>query len=284
MRFRYGGYAGIVVLAVSLVLIGSAIVDSYDEGQLKVHFFDVGQGDAAFIESPSGAQMLIDGGKGSVLIERLSDEMRLFDRSIDVVVATHPDLDHIGGLPKVLERYDVGLVVKSSVLDEKGSDAEALDRAVEREHVRTLIAERGDVIDLGGGVQFEILFPDRDVPHIETNTGSVVGKLIYGNTSFLFTGDSPIAIEEYLASLDGAALRANVLKVGHHGSKTSSSPLFIGYVQPLFGVLSRGCNNSYGHPHQEVIDVLKRFEAQILDTCERGTITFVSDGQKVTIR
>jgi beta-lactamase superfamily II metal-dependent hydrolase len=108
--------------------------------------------------------------------------------------------------------------------------------------------------------------------------------LVYGDTSFLFTGDSPQAIEKYLVSLDGTRLKSDVLKVGHHGSKTSSASVFVGYVSPQYAVLSRGCANSYGHPHQEVLDTFARFEIEMLDTCKEGTITFVSDGTTVRLR
>ena len=119
---------------------------------------------------------------------------------------------------------------------------------------------------------------------METNLASVVGRLVYGNTSFMLTGDSPQAIEEYLVELDAERLKANVLKVGHHGSKTSSSPLFVGFVNPNFAVYSRGCDNSYGHPHADVVALFKRFEVETFDTCTDGTVTFISDGQAVKLR
>ena len=271
----------ILVLLMLVIVIWVAVTQASTGGELRVTFLDVGQGDSIFIESPSGAQMLIDGGKNRAVIRQLSKVMPLFDRSIDVVLATHPDSDHIGGLPDVLKRYHVTLVIQSSVLDPEGVDAAAFDAAVAEEEKNggtQLVAMRGQVIDLGGGVTFEILFPDRFVPHIETNTGSIVGRLIYGNTSFLLTGDSPKEIEEYLVQLDGEGLHSNVLKAGHHGSRTSSSLQFVGYVSPEYGIFSRGCDNTYGHPHEEPVAVFARLGVQTFDTCEDGSITFVSDG------
>jgi len=274
----------VLVLSVLTVVIWMSVVQASTGGELRVTFLDVGQGDAIFIQSPSGAQMLIDGGKNRAVIRQLSKVMPLFDRSIDVVLATHPDSDHIGGLPDVLKRYRVGLVVQSSVLDPEGVDAEALDAAVAREGEGgsvQIVAERGQVIELGDGVTFEILFPDRSVSQIETNTGSIVGRLVYGSTSFMLTGDSPDEIEKYLVLLDAEGLQSTVLKAGHHGSRTSSSLQFVGYVSPEYAVFSRGCDNSYGHPHEEPVALFARLGIETFDTCEDGAITFVSDGTTV---
>lgn len=274
----------VLVLGVLTVVIWMSVAQASTGGELQVTFLDVGQGDAIFIQSPSGAQMLIDGGKNRTVIRQLSKVMPLFDRSIDVILATHPDSDHIGGLPDVLKRYRVGLVVQSSVLDPEGVDAEALDAAVAREREDgsvQIVAERGQVIELGNGVTFEILFPDRSVSQIETNTGSIVGRLVYGSTSFMLTGDSPDEIEKYLVLLDAEGLQSTVLKAGHHGSRTSSSLQFVGYVSPEYAVFSRGCDNSYGHPHEEPVALFARLGIETFDTCEDGAITFVSDGTTV---
>lgn len=274
---------GIVILILAFVvgIVWWALASASTAGELTVTFLDVGQGDATLIESPNGTQVLIDGGKNRAVIRELSREMPLFDRSIDVVLATHPDADHIGGLVDVLKRYRIGLVVQSSVEDVEGSDAAAFARAVVDEGAEVVIAERGQVIDIGGGARLEILIPDRAVPGIEINTGSVIARLVYGSTAFLLTGDSPSAIEEYLVQLDGEALESDVLKVGHHGSRTSSSLIFVGYVSPEYAVISRGCDNTYGHPHAEVLATFARLEIPTFDTCEEGSIVFVSDGVSV---
>lgn len=127
----------------------------------------------------------------------------------------------------------------------------------------------------------EVLSPDRLVPRVDTNTGCVVARLVYGKTAFMLSCDAPHEIENYLVYLGGGALRSDVLKAGHHGSKTSSGVLFLGYVNPQWGVFSRGCNNRYGHPAPETVARFSQFEIPTLDTCEEGTITFASDGQTV---
>src|SRR3989344_6786367 len=136
------------------------------KGILTVSFLDVGQGDAIFIDAPSGRQVLVDGGKGRAVLRQLSRVSPWWDRSIDVVIATHPDADHIGGLPDVLARYRVGRIFRSSVEDD-GADEVAFMRAVEKEiqgGAEEIIAQRGHVIDLGRGAYLEVLFPDRLVP------------------------------------------------------------------------------------------------------------------------
>lgn len=274
----------ILVLALICAVIWWALASASTSGELTVTFLDVGQGDAILIESPSGTQILIDGGKNRAVIRELSREMPLFDRSIDVVLATHPDADHIGGLVDVLERYRVPLVFRSSVEDEDGPDAAAFDRAVADEGASDIVLERGQIIDLGGGVRLEILFPDRAVSEIETNTGSVMARLVYGETAFMLTGDAPSSIEEYLVQIDGESLKSDVLKAGHHGSRTSSSLVFVGFVSPEYAVISRGCDNTYGHPHEDVLATFARLGIAALDTCTEGSITFVSDGVHVERR
>lgn len=270
------------ILLVCTFCIGYALIHEARIGMLTVSFLDVGQGDAIFIEAPSGRQLLIDGGKNRAVIRQLSRVMPWYDRSIDVVLATHPDADHIGGLPDVFARYDVDLIVQSSVRDEDGADSVAFEKGIEKEGAERLIATRGQVINLGDGAYLEILFPDRPVPSIETNTGSIIARLAYGETSFMLTGDAPSAIEEYLIRLGADALDADVLKAGHHGSRTSSSLSFVGFVSPEYAVYSRGCDNSYGHPHDEVKEVFAKLAVPTLDTCEEGRVTFVSDGKTVT--
>jgi len=274
-------FAAAALLAVFAAFVWSAAFALEPSGNLRVSFLDVGQGDAIFIESPAKVQVLVDGGPSRAVLRELSGVLPWFDRSIDIVLATHPDKDHIGGLPEVLERYKVAYFVRSGVED-GGADKRALDEAVagERE-AREIVARAGDVFDLGGGAFLEILFPDRDVSGLEANSGSVIVRVVYGETAVILSGDAPKAIEEYIAGRYGGALQSDILKVGHHGSKTSSSELFVGLVSPEFAVFSRGCSNRYGHPHAEVLDTFARFEISVLDTCEEGTITFTSDGQEI---
>lgn len=269
------------VLVATTILIWSAVVHASGTGVLTVSFLNVGQGDAIFVETPSGRQILIDGGPDSAVLRRLSQVSPWYDRSIDVVIPTHPDADHIAGLVHVLGRYRIGAIVRSTVAGDTDT-AGALMAALSQEGADEIFAQRGQTIDFGDGVRLEILFPDRPLPGADTNTACTVTRLVYGKTAFLLPCDAPQAVEEYLVGLDGKQLRADVLKAGHHGSKTSSSPLFVGFVSPSWVVYSRGCDNKYGFPHQETVETMAKFGIPVADTCEEGTVTFVSDGLAVS--
>lgn len=270
-----------LVLVFGTVLVWVPSVTQGKGGELRVTFLDVGQGDAVFIETPHGRQVLIDGGKGRGVLEELGKVMSFRDREIDMVVATHPDMDHIGGLPSVFERFMVHMYLEPGV-DDDGADYVALVRAVENEGLDPIIARAGMYIALDDEVQLQVLSPTGDVRMLEANRGSVVVRLVYGDTAFVLTGDAPVGIEEYLVSRRGTVLVGDVLKLGHHGSKTSTSDLFLDVVRPAYAVVSAGCENTYGHPHEEVLTRVRAHGAEVVSTCEEGTITFTSDGQKVT--
>jgi len=282
MSAKVTGVVVLVLLGVSSVIWYAAIREDR-HGLLSVSFLDIGQGDSTYIESPTGTQTLVDGGPDSTVIRRLSEVMPWWDRSIDLVIGTHPDADHIGGLVDVFSRYRVGAVMQSSVLGNTIT-WNAFEKAAKAETPEILTAERGEIVQLGGGAYLQVLSPDRSVPNVDTNTVCVVTRLVYGNTSFMLSCDAPQAVENYLVELDGSALKSTVMKPGHHGSKTATSPLWVGYVDPEFAVFSRGCNNKYGFPHQETLDTLAHFGIPTKDTCKQGTVTFVSDGQKVSLK
>lgn len=271
-------------LSIACVFVWQQAVALEDTGKLKVAFLDVGQGDSIYIETPHGNQVLIDGGKGRVVLRELGRMMPFNDRSLDVIVATHPDADHIEGLPELFSRYHVGMFIESGVRDDDNADNQALHQKVQEEGLEIIEARKEMRLVLDTDVTLHILFPDRDVEHVETNTASVVAQLTYKDTSFMLTGDSPAGIETYLTTLYGEGLKSDVLKLGHHGSRTSSSDVFLGYVDPDYAVISAGCDNSYGHPHKEVLEKLDTFKIKTVTTCEKGTIIFESDGSAVTVR
>lgn len=259
------------------------IVFDKNDNKLMVAFLDIGQGDAIFIEAPNGNQILIDGGPNKSVLRELNKIMPFYDRSIDVIIATHPDKDHIGGLPEIIDRYSVDFVVESGAKNDTGVSL-AFENAILQNHIKQIFAKRGMRVNLGRGVFLNILFPDRSVSEVESNTASIVAQLVYGNTKFMLTGDSPKTIENYLVMLDSEKLKSDVLKVGHHGSKTSSSEMFLGLVSPKYSVISAGTGNSYGHPHKEVIDILNQFASNILNTQNSGTIIFKSDGENIFVK
>jgi competence protein ComEC len=247
---------------------------------LKVAFLDIGQGDSIYIEAPNGKQMLIDGGPNSVVLSRLSKVMPFADRSIDIVLATHDDSDHIGGLPSVLSNYKVGYVVENGATSNT-STYKDLESKITKGGVKKLIARRGMkfVLDQEKNIYFQVLFPDRDVQEMDSNDGSIVGKLVYGNESFMLTGDATKYTELLIKhNEDPTTLHSQVLKLGHHGSHTSSSELWLEVVAPDVAVISAGLHNRYGHPHQDVLDRLKNLNIPYWATYKQGTIIFKTDG------
>jgi len=253
---------------------------------LRVSVLDIGQGDSILVQGPTGIQMLVDGGPDHSVLRQLPKEMGLLDRSIDLVVETHPDKDHIAGLTDVFERYRVSYFLSPGIPDDTQT-AQGLARAVEEEPgVHQLIARRGMRIHLGGGAYADVLYPDHDVSHGETNEGSIVMRVVYGSTSFMLTGDAPSDVEDHLIALDenDGELPVTVLKAGHHGSKYSTDDAWLAALHPQYVAISAGANNRYGHPNPETIARIKDEGARILSTIDSGTLRFVSDGASVSFR
>ena len=253
----------------------------HDRSVLTVAFLDVGQGDAVYIEAPNGNQMLYDAGPPSgAVLRALNDVMPFYDRSIDVAVFSHPDMDHIGGFVDVFDRYKVDVMLEPGASSTNGVYDEA-ERAIATHHLARIIARRGMSVDLGKGVVADILYPDHDMTNAETNSASIVMRIHYGSTSFLLSGDLPIKQENYLVGISGEELHVQVLKLGHHGSHTSSGPLWLGAVHPDIAVASAGLNNRYGHPHKDTLALLDSLNIPYFVTFKEGTIRFESNGQKV---
>ncbi|HBB44167.1 MAG: Competence-like protein [Parcubacteria group bacterium GW2011_GWA1_44_13] len=276
-------YAVLLVFIFINIFIWSAVARADSAGVLTVAFLNVGQGDAIYIEAPNGSQMLVDGGppSGAVLRE-LGRVMPFWDRSLDVVLATHPDQDHVGGLPSVLARMRIDNVITSENTSDTGA-YNAFEKAIAEESSHRILARRGEKIILDEGVVFEILFPNMNTAGWETNTASIVARLSYGDQSFILTGDSPLSVEKYIVGKNGGALHSSVLKLGHHGSRTSSSKVFLSAVDPEYAVISAGKDNKYGHPHREVTDLLSELKIPSISTAERGTVIFKTDGAELKV-
>lgn len=277
-NFKYY-FLGLLILVTGFVWY--AVFAESRDGLLVV-FLDVGQGDAIFIEAPNGNQVLIDGGPNKAVLRQLSKIMPFYDRSIDMIIESHPDSDHINGLVEVLRRYKVGLVMESGVVNDNQA-YKSIQEIIEEKGIQKVLARRGTRINFGDGIYMDIMFPDRDVSGLETNMASVVARLVYRESEFLFTGDSPRSIEQYLVSIGKENLQSDILKISHHGSDTSTSEMFLGYVDPEYAVISVGKDNKYGHPRQEVLDLLNQFDVKILRTDESGTIKIKSDGENIIL-
>lgn len=275
-------------LASSCVLVFIAVWFLVESAQcfvprtLRVTFFDVGQGDAIFVQTPGGHDMLIDGGPNNKVLEGLGKKMKYSDTSVDVVVATHADADHITGLIPVFEKYDVSHVVESPV-DGASATFYDLARHVQKEASHAYVARRGDVIDFGDGVIAHVLYPGSYVsPKTDTNDASVSLLLVYGEHSFLLTGDLTSVYESQVVR-DVVPKNVTVYKAGHHGSKTSSSEALLKRIKPEYAVISAGKDNRYGHPAQEALTRLEKHAQEILSTIDHGAISFVSDGRMLEV-
>jgi competence protein ComEC len=274
---------GGALLAATLVWL--AILQLPD-GRLHVTFLNVGQGDAILITTPEGRQILVDGGPSpSALTSALGKEMPFWDRSIDLLVLTHPDADHITGLVKVLERYRVDGWLDNGLPDDDATYArceELLDAASVSRH----IARAGDRLDMGRELVLEVLHPATEPlagSDASSNDNSVVLRLTWEQASFLLTGDLEAEGEQHLLH-SGQSLPSSVLKVAHHGSGGSSTEEFLSVVDPDYAVISVGAGNRFGHPKQAVLDRLASVgDVTILRTDRQGTVEFVTDGQQLWI-
>lgn len=247
-----------------------------DEGELRVSFIDVGQGDSEFIELPNGETLLIDAGTNETGADVVNYIESLGYSSIDYVVGTHPHEDHIGGLDDVIRTFDVESVYMPKVTADTKTFEDVLD-AVDEKGLTINTAKAGVTLVDGDRLSVKMLAPVLD-EYDNTNDYSAVIKVVYGDTSFLFTGDA----EEYAESLITGDVDSDVLKVGHHGSSTSTGEAFLERVSPSYAVISCGLGNSYGHPHTETIEKLGGIP--VFRTDEMGTIVATSDGSEISFR
>lgn len=250
-----------------------AINDDVGDMRPEVVFFDVGQGDATLIEE-GNTQILIDGGDGQDILNRLGQYMPYADRRIELVIVSHPDEDHMGGLIKVLENYEVDRVLEPGIACDK-SLCKKWDGLIAQKQIPTVDAKLGVEILYGGDIDLDVLYPFEDLGgkiEKETNSASVVLKATVAGRRYLFTGDAESEVEEQLlrSNLD---LGADVLKVAHHGSKNATSAAFLMAVKPKEAVISVG-KNAYGHPTQEVLTRLSNMGVTISRTDQKASIAF----------
>ncbi len=280
---RYLAWYFLLGLIVLSIVLWSAILHENRNGILKFTVLNIGQGDSLFIESPTGIQVVVDGGPDKALMKEIAKVMPWYDRHIDMIVVTNPDLDHYSGFIPLLKKYSVDSVLEPGTKSSTETYA-LLEKEITSKKIPKFIAQRGQIVDLGEGAFLEILFPDRDISGLSSNDGSLVMRLVYGETSVLLQGDSTAKIEDYLISLDGEALKSTILKAGHHGSRTSSAEEYVAEVSPTWAVISSGVNNSYGHPHKEILETMQKLRIPTYDTCNNGRIAFESDGNNFVLK
>lgn len=251
-------------------------------GTMAVNYIDVGQGDATLIRV-NGKNLLIDAGPNKSSDQLVSYIKNLGVTTIDYVIATHPHEDHIGGMDEIFYEFEIKNFLAPKV-EHTTKTFEKMMTVVSNEGLKPiqLKAGSGDKIDLGDGTSVEVFSPVQD-KYDDLNDYSPIMKISFGDTSFIFTGDAEKLVEKEVIN-SGVNLDSDVLKIGHHGSTTSSSEEFIKLVEPSIAVIPVGVGNDYGHPHKETLDLLNKYNVKILRNDELGDIVIESNGKDITIK
>lgn len=279
-----------LVFIISLVLFSTGVLFffaylNFYDGKLHLVMCSVGQGDAIFLRTPGGADVLIDGGPDKSVLSCISSRMPFWDKTIEAIILTHPDADHITGAVDVIKRYNVSALFtqsNSSTTDiYKLFQMELAEKKLSAKYV-----EAGDKIKIDDKVTLDILSPASNQPDPAAkgnslNVYSVVVRLNYGNFSALFTGDAPASVMDRIAQGAG---RVNVLKVPHHGSKTGMSEGFLNVIKPEISLISVGVSNRYGHPSQISLNLLERHGVKAYRTDKNGEIEILSNGLTYSLK
>lgn len=268
---------------VTLVAVSFLVWLGWPEARLlRVSFLNIGQGDATFIRTPEDVTILIDGGPDNTVVNELGRVMPWWKRRLDYVIVSHSDSDHYFGLLGVLEKYQVGEVWFNGFKDDS-SGFRLLLQEIDRRQIPLHTVSAGRSLRWASGVELEVLWPRADFTAPDDNAASVVIRVSWGDVDYLLPADLPAAEEgDLLTAKD--RLAADVLEPGHHGSKTSSSMVFLRAVSPRYCVISAGADNRYGHPHPITLERLSLVGCRILQTAVDGTITFANNSSTVWLQ
>ena len=273
------GLIAIVSMVFDIDITGSSNLTT--NGTVEISYLDVGQGDATYIKV-NDMDILIDAGSKSD-VDKLMKQLE--EKNIDdfeIVVSTHPHEDHIGGMTKVLQTYKVESFYMPKV-EHSTKTFENMIKEVEKQGLKVKVLKEGVNIDVGEGALLETFSPTQD-SYSNLNNYSPIMNLTFGNNSFLFTGDAEKDVEAEVLSKYKDKLDSDVIKFGHHGSSTSSSQSFIEAVSPDYGIISCGVDNSYGHPHKEILKLIQDMNIEAYRTDTQGQITVISDGNSIEIK
>lgn len=262
-------------LIITLISSGFFFIANRPDNMLHVFFLNVGQGDATLIRTPSGKNILVDSGPDRAILTELKESLPFFNNQLDYVFLTHFDKDHSEGFIHVLKKYSAKQVFITGIF-KNDYLSRAFFKLVREKNIQLILADEKSDIILEDGIGIDILFPfKQDIKLVDqTDNYSLVAKIIYGKNEIIFTGDAENKIEEKLLK-NGVNLDADILKVGHHGSKTSTSEDFLEAVTPQYAIISVGKNNPYRHPHESVLKKLQNYNAKILRTDIDGRIEFI---------
>jgi len=286
MKFQKFIWAGLIVVA---ILLGFCL-SSLPDGKLHVFVLDIGQGDSILIETPTSERILVDGGPDDAVLKKLGKVMPFYEKTIDVVVLSHPHLDHINGLVEVLKRFHVGTVIMSGVKYDYAGYSEFLDEIQEFKipvvFAGAKMSDGRSVDYVLGSVTLDMLFPfdsEQGRSFENQNNGSVVFRLLYGKRSFYFPGDLEMEGEEKLVA-SGLDLRADFLKAPHHGSRTSDTVPLLQRIQASYAAISCGVDNKFHHPHPITLEHFQQFKISTFRTDLDGIIEAVSDGDQLWVK
>lgn len=257
-------------------------INLYREDNLTISFFDVGQGDGIHIRTEDGFDVVIDTGRDSLtFISKLSDSMPLTDRKIELVILTHPDADHAAGMPELFDRFEVKSFMYTGFIHDSDLYFEVMEKVGEENNMQYILAHDKNDFKIGCCALIDILWPlkSSDIQSLESNDTSITLNLIHGDNTIFLSGDLSKEYEDEIISRNDFDI--DVFKVGHHGSKTSTSENFLRKTNPEIGIISAGVDNSYGHPHNDVVEVLKKYNVQVISTQEKGDLILKSDGNMI---
>ena len=274
----------LAIAALSGLLFLNFISANKNSDKLRVSFFNVGQGDSIFIQTADKKDILIDGGPDKTVIKKLGKAMPFWDRTIDLIIITHPHSDHISGLIEVIKRYKIKEIFYTGVSYNSETYAELL-RQIEHNKIELIEINKQQELALSENLKLKILFPNENLreKNIENlNNTSMVVKLIYNENSFLFAADAEYEVEQILLE-DEIGLSADILKVGHQGASDSSSLEFLQKVAPQIAIISVGANNKFGHPSLRVIRRLEKLGAKVFRSDQNGDIKIIADGENYQI-
>lgn len=274
--FFFIAIIGLFIVSLDININNSSAEVEQTVNKLKISFLDIGQGDATYVKFPNDQEMLIDCSKNSGVLEKLGQEMDYFDKTLDYLVITHPDYDHYGGCIDVLKNYEVSEIIYTGK-QKQGSFFEEFLLAIEQERDKEL--ELGVYTEITspeqwniGDVQVKYLNNLKNLEKIKSNNSSIVMMISYGDQDVLLTGDVEKEAEQDLIDMYGYDLDVEILKIGHHGSNSSSIEPFLEVTSPDVGIISAGQNNSYHHPTQKILERLDKFYIDIFRTDLQGTI------------
>ena len=285
-KFKHKGYKGLkIILTISVIIIFISFLTQNNnvnsQNKMIVHYIDVGQGDCILIQV-NNKNLLIDSGPSSNRKDLLDYLENLNIKKLDYIIATHPHEDHIGNMDTIIKRYNIGSFYSPKVITSSNTFESMISALVDKNLKISVLKKGVKGIDLGKNVEIQVFSPLENISSDNLNDYSPIIKITFVNNSFLFTGDAEVSTENIVLSQNNN-LNCDILKVGHHGSSTSTSEDFLISANPALAIISVGKNNTYGHPTTETLSLLNSYNIRTLRTDINGTIIAISDGKNINI-